>query len=663
MARHTSPPSAWRAALASELRGYALVAASLVAGWVGLGLLLQRPQNIAGGTLLLILATGCAAFGFSSIAEEDKAERADGNARSAMLNRAAVGCLLAGLASSAAAFALFDERPPRAALLLGMWAAGIALFLVAARLRDGARGGRAWTAWTRSDWLVAGALAALTAVAFAARATNLDTLPLNMHGDEGDMGMLARAIANGEPRNPFATGWLAFPNLWFFMQSMSLQVFGDTEVGLRMISAVVGALGIPATYVLGRATFNRGVGLIAAALIAVYHFHIQFSRLAVNNIGDPVLMALALAGFVHGLRKNSLLGFAVAGVALGALQHFYVSGRIAPIVLAIMLVHQLVVNPRRLWAARAGLLAMLIGFIVGIGPLALHYARQPGDLTNRINTVSIFGSGYVADLQARGVPLQTILLEQLRLGLGAYVFEPDHGSWYTPGMPLLDRLSAVLLFAGLGASLRRWRAADATMWPSWLVGVALAGGALTTNAPEVQRYIASAPATCVLIAVAIWGIADMASLASQRAAGPVRAATIGVLAGVLVVFNAGFYFGDYAPKSYRVGMGSAEETTALGKYLGQFGAETYAYYLGGFRDGPVRFLAPQVQGVEVRGTIQAQTRLPEASPAATQLVFVVLPPRAGELAALQARFPSAAIDSVRAPSDNRVLFTVVRTPR
>ena len=638
--------------------------AALLLGWAGVTALLAKPQNLALGAVLLLLAAIAGALGMPVPGADLIAPvKAGGAARLRLLRYVALGAFTLGLALSAAAFALFDRRPPQAGALLTLWLAGITLFLLAAWVYENAGAERLMPRLTRADGIALGLVAGLFALAFVARATNLEGLPINMHGDEGDMGISARAIANGEPRNPFGTGWLAFPNLWFFLQSVTLRLFGDPVIGVRMASAVVGALGIPAMYFLGKVSFNRSVGLIAAALLTVYHFHIQFSRLAVNNIGDPLFMALAIAGFIHGLRRGSLFGFAVAGVALGMLQHFYVSGRIAPIVMVIVVVHQAIVNGRQVWRCRAGLPIMILGFLVGIGPLALHYTQVPGDLVNRINTVNIFGSGYVADLQSKGVSLQTILLEQLRLGMGAYVFEPDHGSWYVSGIPLLDRLSSVLLVVGLGAAARRWRAADATVWPAWLMGVALAGGALTTNAPEVQRYVSAAPALCVLIALAIHSVAQSASSALPRLARPVRGVVTAALLGSLIVFNLTFYFRDYAAKSYRMGSGSAEETTALGRYLGQFGNDTFAYYLGGFREGPVQFLAPTLKGAEVRATVQLQSGLPVAPPAASQFVFVVMPGRAGELATLQQRFPGGAVDRVRAPSDARVLFSAYRVAR
>lgn len=638
--------------------------AALLLGWAGVSVLLAKPQNLGLGAVLLLLASIAGALGMPALGDDPVAPvKAGGHARLKLLRYVALGSFALGLALSGAAFALFDRRPPQAGALLTLWLAGIALFLLAAWVYENARAERLMPRLARADGIALGLVAGLFGLALLARATNLDGLPINLHGDEGDMGISARAIANGDPRNPFGTGWLAFPNLWFFMQSVTLRLAGDPVIGIRMASAIVGALGIPAMYFLGKVSFNRSVGLIAAALLTVYHFHIQFSRLAVNNIGDPLFMALTIAGFIHGLRRGSLFGFAVAGVALGVLQHFYVSGRIAPIVLAIVVTHQAIVNGKQVWRCRAGLPILILGFLVGIGPLALHYIQVPGDLTNRINTVNIFGSGYVADLQARGVNLQTIILEQLRLGLGAYIFEPDHGSWYVSGVPLLDRLSSVLLVVGLGAAARRWRAPDATVWPAWLMGVALAGGALTTNAPEVQRYVSAAPALCVLIALAIHGVAQSASNAAPRMARPVRAAVTAALLGSLVIFNIVFYFRDYAAKSYRMGSGSAEETTALGRYLGQFGDDTFAYYLGGFREGPVQYLAPTLKGAEVRATIQPQSVLPGAPPAASQFVFVLMPGRTGELGALQQRFPGGAVDRIRAPSDDRVLFTAFRVAR
>ncbi|HRA53622.1 MAG TPA: hypothetical protein PLQ83_08205, partial [Thermoflexales bacterium] len=172
--------------------------------------------------------------------------------------------VLTGIVSAAYAFIVFDQRPLDPGRLIAAWLSGIVLFLAGMLLYQRQTNGGSANLKTafraafsdRAEVLSVAAIAVLTLAAFFIRADNLGGLPMNVHGDEGDMGLIARAIMLGESRNPFVTSWLDFPNLWFFMQSASLRFFGDSVSGLRMVSAIVGAAGIPAVYFMGRATFG-----------------------------------------------------------------------------------------------------------------------------------------------------------------------------------------------------------------------------------------------------------------------------------------------------------------------------------------------------------------------------------------------------------------------
>jgi len=648
-------------------RAVALLPVALGLGWLGVGSLLARPADYLAGALLL-------AFGSAIFILAAPAPRAGVSfklpAAPTPIDRIALpkllplALVLTGIVSAAYAFIVFDQRPLDPGRLIAAWLSGIVLFLAGMLLYQRQTNGGSANLKTafraafsdRAEVLSVAAIAVLTLAAFFIRADNLGGLPMNVHGDEGDMGLIARAIMLGESRNPFVTSWLDFPNLWFFMQSASLRFFGDSVSGLRMVSAIVGAAGIPAVYFMGRATFGRFVGLVAGALLAAYHFHIHFSRLGVNNIADPLLMSLTFGGFFWGYTRRSWFGFAMAGISLGLMQHFYVSGRLAPILLAILLLHQLITSRHALWRSKWGLVVMLVGAVIAFGPLLLHYVRIPGALTNRINTVSIFGSGYIAQRQAAGIPLESVLVEQFRLGLGAYIFEPDHGSWYVSGMPLLDQASSVLAVFGLAMATFRWRNPNAMLWLAWLMGTAAAGGMLTTNAPEVQRYIAVAPALCVLIALAIQTIAAAAQTASRRIALATNVVVAGALTVALMVSSLASYFLGYGPNSFRMGSGSAEETTALGYYLRGLRDPVSAYILGSTRNDAIRFVAPNASLRDLNQTAGPTLQIP-AAPGDTRIVFVLLPQRVGELAALQQRFPGGKIERVRALSDNRLLFT------
>jgi 4-amino-4-deoxy-L-arabinose transferase-like glycosyltransferase len=64
--------------------------------------------------------------------------------------------------------------------------------------------------------------------------------------------------------------------LWFFLQALSLKVFGDSVVGLRMLTALIGTATVPLLYFFARPWYGRRVALMAATLLLAYHFHIHF---------------------------------------------------------------------------------------------------------------------------------------------------------------------------------------------------------------------------------------------------------------------------------------------------------------------------------------------------------------------------------------------------
>src|SRR5688572_13935881 len=68
------------------------------------------------------------------------------------------------------------------------------------------------------------------------------------------------------------------PPLFFFLLHGWLKVFGYTDFAGRSLTVVLGLLGIPAVYFLGKEFKNANVGLIAAFITAINWFHADISR-------------------------------------------------------------------------------------------------------------------------------------------------------------------------------------------------------------------------------------------------------------------------------------------------------------------------------------------------------------------------------------------------
>src|SRR5262249_28925495 len=86
----------------------------------------------------------------------------------------------------------------------------------------------------------------------------------------------------------------AFTWIYPYMEAGSVSLLGRPLSGLRLISVIVGTLGVPALYLLVKELFDHKTALLAALLLAVFPPHIQFSRIGLNNIADPLFGTLAL---------------------------------------------------------------------------------------------------------------------------------------------------------------------------------------------------------------------------------------------------------------------------------------------------------------------------------------------------------------------------------
>jgi 4-amino-4-deoxy-L-arabinose transferase-like glycosyltransferase len=675
-------------------------AATFALFWAGLALLRSQPLVGAAAMMAAVaafvllpralprpIATSAAARATASPRGETLGQRISRSAGALWLIGASIVC--------GALAPLVDANPslqPWPALII--WATAIALLLAGAwrlapprmagtRPRGTLRWLAQWLPRERAQVLELAAVLAITLLAFGLRVYSIAIIPWNFGGDEGEMGMFARNVLQGNVRDPFATGWLSHPNLWFFLQALSLRMFGNTIFGLRLLSALIGTATVPALYVFARPLYGRPTALLATLLLATYHFHIHFSRLGVNNIVDPLAALVAFTAFLYGMRRGSALSFALAGVALGLAQHFYMGSRLAPIVVAAALLHQLVLNRARVWELRWQIGLMALGFVLGFGPLLNYFATHPRDFSARLGMVGIFQTSWFEQRRASGVDTIEILLDQARNGFGAWTWQPDRSAWYDPKIPLLDQVSAVLFLLGLGVAISNWRRIDAALLLAWIVGTAVFGGMLLINAPESPRYVTSAPAVCLLIAFALelpavlLGRAvgyfasrrartpgtsietDGSTAAAEPVAGPSAGhirrvlvsagwAVASITAVLMAAWNVNFYFREYTPRN-TYGWYNTDVSTTIGQYLALQRDPVFVFFVGSpvmyYGNASIRFQAPDVPGVDVLDPIASSDAVP-APPEGQRPIFIFLPHRTGELALVEARYPGGSTQHV-----------------
>lgn len=491
--------------------------------------------------------------------------------------------------------------------------------------------------------------AAITLLALLVRLVRLDDLPYAMGGDEGAQAMSAVSVLDSTLRNPFTTGWYSVPTLSFFVQAASIAFFGDSVGGVRVVTALLGAATVPASYLLVRRIADRWTAIVAALLLAVYHHHVHFSRIASHQIYDPFFAVLLLLAIDRSLADDRPFDWMSAGILLGLSQYFYFGARILPFVWVASIGYALM--ERRAgdeglpldWLRNHG--GRLIGWtVLGAAlaylPLLDHYRRHPSDFNARTDQVSIFASGWLErERQESGASTTVLLLRQIRKSALLPILTPPKGWYRGPGVPFSGLLMAPFVVVGVGfATFTRLRH---RWFPTLAVyAISAIGLAITEDPAATQRAAITAPLVVMFAALGLASVRRVGVRAFSRGQRLVSAAVTG-LAVVIAAWNLRFDFLMPEPIA-RYADRNTLAATELARYL-RAEAPRHSVYLAALPDfrydgfQSLRFIAREARGTDVE-TPWTEESVPRAlsGPA----VFAFIPSRIGELPIVRRRFPT-----------------------
>ncbi len=319
-------------------------------------------------------------------------------------------------------------------------------------------------------------------------------------------------------------------------QAGSVTVFGHNLLALRIPSAIVGTLTVGATYFLGRVLFERRTAVIGALLLATYPPHLQFSRIGVMSIADPLFGTLAFAFIVMGFKRNQPLAWILGGVCLGLTQYFYEGGRLVyPIFIVVFLTFKLGFNRNAIhrWLPR-----LLIGGMVAVAialPIYYTLARLSDPLSTRMNTLALSSQDWAALLTSPpNSPAFDFLTRHLIDPLLLFINRPDSTPYYSGSTALILIFMLPCFLVGLMWSIRYSSGRGLVLW----FLVTWAGNVLLVDSALVTHYVVVFPAIALLLAVGILQIASY--LPSQY-----RFKVIFVYVAFCVVAQTVYYFGPH----------------------------------------------------------------------------------------------------------------------
>ncbi len=376
---------------------------------------------------------------------------------------------------------------------------------------------------------------------------------------------------------------------------------------------------------------NFFAALLAAALLAVSHTAIHFSRIGLWNIQVLFYEVTAFALLVLGLRRNSALTITGAGMISGLALYSYTAGRLVPVVAVTFLLLRLT---RSQWRRAARALVCYAGaMLVTAGPLALNYVKQPEALEldrtasvwvlakqNRFHVETTLGTSHSIG----------ILAEQAKRTLAGFVTRGDTSTQYGTEQPLLSPLAAALCLIGLAVAFRRWRQPRFLFVLVWSSFGLVLGSVFIIDPPSYTRLIALVPIPCILAAV---GLEALLRIARRRVR--VQRADALVVYALVVAQSAAFNLVGYYKFTQRMSQMSREWDVL--KVVEKSGAR-YDYYL---YTGPFLLADSPIFRLFSGGarTISAFTETDLPAGLARDAVFVLTPEFRPIGAAISRRFP------------------------
>jgi 4-amino-4-deoxy-L-arabinose transferase-like glycosyltransferase len=225
-------------------------------------------------------------------------------------------------------------------------------------------------------------VAVITLLAFGLRVWALERVPPGWRDDELiETLVISQKILDGDLAfyYPDASGHEA---LYHALNAIFLAWFGPTGPGIRLLSAFIGTLTIPVTYVLARRMFGPPTALTAGVLLAVSFWGLMYARVGIRHSLTPLLATLAFYYFWRGMMmgpggQRYFRYFLAAGIFLGLGFHSYFASRGAPLIPLAFLVYVAVVAPDKIRQKWRGIAVMFFATLLVALPLLLAVAAQP----------------------------------------------------------------------------------------------------------------------------------------------------------------------------------------------------------------------------------------------------------------------------------------------
>jgi 4-amino-4-deoxy-L-arabinose transferase-like glycosyltransferase len=525
-------------------------------------------------------------------------------------------------------------------------------------------GANALLGWCRRHSYLLAVLA-LTLLAAAVRIYRIESFPPGLHGDEAWTGLDARRVLDEGWIGPYVPSALGQPSGPLYWTALVFEVMGDGVLQLRLSMALLGVATVALTYFAASQMFDRRTGLIATALMAFMGWHILFSRTAFMVTAQPLAEVLFLGLLFMAYKRETYVLYAAAGAVLGLGVYTY---NAYPVFVAATVIFAavLLVAERRRWRSLTPRLAVMFGVALVIALPLISYVRdEKNDYFAHHKLISVL---HKPEFKEENLPGKAQVLIERGVDW-AKLMTLDPKIDYTDGsgvVPIIDRVTLVLLLAGVGVCLKLRRPGHLALLVFLLV---LPASAIVTVDAAARRSLGMAPIVAMLAALPLAHVWSWAETQSGDRRLMARTAIAGLIV-VIAVLNVRTYFKDIA-YSEPVKWVYVEQLAEASKYLAQRPNQPHVYFYSGrwaYDYETRRYLLPNLKG-ENR-SIEFGKRMVDGKEEPPPLlefdarvpsVIVLLPDYADSLGPIQENYPGGEVHIAR-NRDGELLFIAYTLP-
>ena len=387
-------------------------------------------------------------------------------------------------------------------------------------------------------------IAALTVAVVMLRLYRLDELPAGIQVSEALNGVDALRVLDGEHAVFFPSEFSGHEGLVVYLIALSISVLGQTDLALRLPTALANAATVIVVFWLGRLLFGRDetgratpwrgilIGGIASGLMAVSIGQTVLGRTVFRANHLLLLLALCLALLWWGWRERRWWAVALAGVCAGLVQYTYIPARFTPFLFVAFGLS--FIFPRSVAEAKSlrSEFPWMLNFggvaIVVAAPILIFFALHPEHFFLRSNSL------LVSQPEINQGNFLGTMVESVVWHLAAFGFKGDV-SWRHnfAALPMLNPWEAVFFWLGAALSLWRWRMPACRLLLLWGAFLLLPAVIAVDYAPNTLRMLGATPPVYLILAFGLWEAFQFAKkrfFPSRAVAGAVGLAAVTVAA-------------------------------------------------------------------------------------------------------------------------------------